>query len=146
MRPRGLAISLALVASLSLPGVAAAGPLQTVLADLQADGKVNPCTYSSATLESARSSIPADLDQYAPDLRNAIEGALSAKASGGCDKQKSAGGSDAGGGPAPAGRGTPGGGGGTPSAAAPPSPSGATGGPVASAAPPSGPGAARPSL
>src|SRR3954449_12513261 len=140
MRPRGLAISLALVASLSFPGIAAAGPLQTVLADLQADGKLTPCTYSSATRESARGSIPADLDQYAPDLRNAIEGALSAKASGGGEKQKSAGGSDAGGGgPAPAGGGTPGGGG-TPSAAAPTSPSGAPGGPVGSAAAPSGPG------
>src|SRR3954452_14679855 len=96
MRPRGLAIFLAFVASLCFPGFAAAGPLQTVLTDLQADGKINACTYSSATLNSAKSSIPADLDQYAPDLRNAIENALSTKASGGCDKKSGARGDNAG--------------------------------------------------
>src|SRR3954453_15440574 len=118
MRPRGLAISLALVASLSFPGIAAAGPLQRVLTDLQADGKINTCTYSSATLESAKGSIPADLDQYAPDLRHAIENALSPKRSGGGDKKSGAPGNDAGsGGTATPGGGSPGGGG-THSAAA----------------------------
>src|SRR3954453_6783357 len=137
MRPRGLAISLALVASLSFPGIAAAGPLQRVLTDLQGDGKLNACSYSSATLESAKGSIPADLDQYAPDLRNAIENALSAKAAGGCDKKKSADGGNAGGGTTAPSGGNPSGGGGTPAGAAA-SPSGASGGPAGSAAAPSG--------
>src|SRR3954452_19930132 len=135
MRPRGLVILLALVASLSFPGIAAAGPLQTVITDLQADGKINACTYSSATLNTAKGSIPADLDQYAPDLRNAIESALSTRASGGCDKTKSAGARDAGvGGTATSGGGTSGDGG-TSSAAAP-SPSDATGASVGSASAP----------
>src|SRR4051794_7316401 len=145
MRPRGLVILLALVASLSFPGIAAAGPLQTVITDLQADGKINACTYSSATLNSAKGSIPADLDQYAPDLRNAIENALSTKAGGGCDKKSDARSNDAGGGgTASSGGGSPGGGG-TTSATAP-TPSGGSGGPVASAGAPAPAGGAATSL
>src|SRR3954452_19577930 len=98
MRPRSPAIFVALVAFLVFLGIAAAAPLQRVLSDLQADGKLNACSYSSATLESAKGSIPADLDQYAPDLRNAINNALSTRASGGCDKKAGAGVGQAGGG------------------------------------------------
>jgi hypothetical protein len=145
MRPRGLAIFLALVASLFFPGIAAAGPLQTVLTDLQADGKIDACTYSSATLNSAKGSIPADLDQYAPDLRNAIENALSTKAGGGCDKAKSTDTRDAGvGGTAPPGGGKPGDG--RTASAAAPSASGASGASVGSAAAPTGAGGAATSL
>src|SRR3954451_12935934 len=136
MRPRGLAILLALVASLSFPGIAAAGPLQTVLSDLQADGKINACTYSSATLQSAKGSIPADLDQYAPDLRNAIENALSTKASGGCDKKADARSNATGGGVTARSDGGSSGGGGTTSGAAA-TPSDGSGGSVASASAPS---------
>src|SRR5215218_4036437 len=108
MRPRGLAISLTVLASLAIPSSAAAGPLQTVLADLQQDGSITPCKYSPATLENAKGSIPSDLDQYAPDLRRAINTAISQQASGACDKKKAGGANAGGAGTAPAGGGTSG--------------------------------------
>src|SRR4051794_41859121 len=126
MRPRRLAISVTLLASLAVPSTAAAGPLQTLVADLQQDGKITSCKYSPAMLTSALNSIPSDLDQYAPDLRRAIKAAIAQQGSGACQKKK------AGGAPSP-------GCGGAPPAGRPPSRGRGTPAPSATGSPPRAP-------
>src|SRR3954464_4147480 len=97
MRPR-LGLSLKGLASLAVRSTAAAGPLQTLVADLQQDGKITACKYSPAMLTSALNSIPSDLDQYAPDLRRAIKAAIAQQGSGACAKKKAGGATSPGGG------------------------------------------------
>lgn len=109
-------------------GAHAAGSFQAVFkAYTQGQGKISPCQFSTAQLQSARSQIPADISQYAPDFESALAAALAAHARGECSK-----------GHVPAGPGTsgPGGTGASPSSPAPPTPSG-PGSPTP--APPAGP-------
>lgn len=102
------------------PSARAANPqlLRTIVTQI-AQGRFNPCDYTPTQLQTALSSIPPDFDQYAPQVRAALENAANSYH---CPKPKGegTGSSNAGGGGA--GGSGPRAAGGTPSAgtAAPP--------------------------
>jgi hypothetical protein len=56
-----------------------------VFKEYQGSGKIDACKHSESELKSADSSIPNDIDAYAPDFRNALQAALERRAGGGCD-------------------------------------------------------------
>jgi hypothetical protein len=78
---------LALTAGLALPAAAAADAFDDVFAAYRSAGRIEPCKFSAETLQSARSQIPNDIEQYAPDFPAALDAALSARARGACDPQ-----------------------------------------------------------
>lgn len=77
---------------------AQADAFDRVFKDYQGSGKIDACKYSESELKSANSSIPNDIDAYAPDFRNALQAALELRAGGVCATD--AGGAPAGGGTA----------------------------------------------
>jgi len=82
----GLLAVASVAALLALPATAQAGSaFQSVLkAYTQGQGRINPCQFSAAELQSARSQIPGDIAQYAPDFGSALDAALAARARGAC--------------------------------------------------------------
>lgn len=77
-------LTAALVLVLLVPAVAA-GSFRTVLADYRGDGRIDPCAHSPEALRAAQRSIPADIEQYAPDFPSALAAAIEARARGVCD-------------------------------------------------------------
>jgi hypothetical protein len=75
-----------------------------VFKEYQGSGKIDACKHSEAELKSADSSIPNDIDAYAPDFRNALQAALESRAGGACAANGAGGG---GGGAAPGTTSTP---------------------------------------
>lgn len=108
------AVLLALLVMLGAPAAARANALSQVLRAFSTTGHLDPCAFSSATLNAALGEIPADVEQYTPELRGAISAALADRARGACDQKSTTPGATT----------TPAG---TPSAPAPTTP-GATGG------------------
>src|SRR5258708_30713872 len=53
-------------------------------------GRVPPCQFSVDTLRKAKSEVPPDIEQYAPDFPAALDAALQARALGACNKHASA--------------------------------------------------------
>ncbi len=139
-RPRRLTLAVLCALPLALgPTVAAhADAFDDVFQAYRTTGTIDPCQFSAAKLAKAKTQIPNDYDQYAPDFKDAIDAAVKARAGGAC-KAKSDKGPATGSAAVPPGPGT-----GTPSAGAPagsspaPAPAGA---PAATAATP---GAATP--
>src|SRR3954471_16404460 len=82
MLPR-LVLLVALLALLA-PATASADPFDDVFADYQKDGKIDPCAHSPEELQKAKSDIPNDIDQYAPDFPAALDAAMQDRASGKC--------------------------------------------------------------
>jgi hypothetical protein len=70
----------------TLPGLAAAqGTVYSqVLAAYQANGSVPPCQFTSAQLQQALKGVDTYGEQYFADFTNAVQTALSARASGAC--------------------------------------------------------------
>lgn len=88
MRRSLAAAVLALV--LAVPAVAHADAFDDVFADYQRDGQISPCKHSEAELRQAKSAVPNDIEQYAPDFPDALDQALEARARGGCGQQQQA--------------------------------------------------------
>lgn len=86
MRRTCLLFALSLVATL-LFAVPASADLQAVVDDLRADGAIDPCAHTGAELRSALDDIGPDVDQYAPEFPELIEGALAARAGGACSRR-----------------------------------------------------------
>ena len=104
------ALLLALLACLALAAGAQASAFSSTFADYKAHGKVNPCQHSAADLKQAKSQVPPDIQQYAPDFPASLDAALEARARGQCGPGGTAagGGSATAAGAGAAGSGTPG--------------------------------------
>lgn len=81
---RALALAGVLLASLAAPAAAQQSVALKVFQDFAADGRIDPCKHTSAELRAVDQNIPPDIDQYAPDYRAAVKGALEARARGDC--------------------------------------------------------------
>lgn len=77
------ALMLALAAA---PG-AHANAFQDVYKEYASTGKIDPCHFSSKKLQDARKQVPGDINQYAPDLPDALDAAAQQRAAGGCAKK-----------------------------------------------------------
>lgn len=75
---------MALLALPAAPAAAQNGAAMKVFQDYARDGQIDPCKHSSEELRSAESSIPPDIEQYAPDYPAAVRAALEARARGDC--------------------------------------------------------------
>jgi hypothetical protein len=83
--PRARLAIATLVAATLLPVSAAeAGPYAQVLHAYQTTGTIPPCEFSSAQLATALKGVDTYGAQYFADFTNAIQGALTARASGAC--------------------------------------------------------------
>jgi len=83
--PRARLAIATLVAATLLPASAAqAGPYAQVLHVYQTTGTIPPCEFSSSQLATALKAVDTYGAQYFSDFTNAIQGALTARASGNC--------------------------------------------------------------
>src|SRR3712207_4026075 len=69
---------------LLLPSSALADPFDDVFADYQKDGKIDPCAHTPEELQQAKSDIPNDIEQYAPDFPAELDAAMEARARANC--------------------------------------------------------------
>jgi hypothetical protein len=82
---------LACAVALVFAGVAlAATPFEQTYNAYRHSGRVPPCQFSVDTLQKAKSEVPPDIEQYAPDFPAALDAALQARALGACNKHASA--------------------------------------------------------
>jgi len=73
-----------LTVTLAWTATAQASAFSQTFNDYRQHGKVNPCQFSAHTLKQAKSQIPPDIEQYAPDFPAALDAALQARAGGSC--------------------------------------------------------------
>ena len=86
----GLAAALAALAlPLAFAPVAHADAFDRIFKEYQSTGSINPCHFSEAQLKEAKGEVPNDIEAYAPDFPNALEGALEQRAGGACQKSSS---------------------------------------------------------
>jgi len=85
-RPRTSLIAALAAVCLSLAAVPAAhaDAFDRVFNEYQTTGTIDGCKHTESELEQAESSIPNDIDAYAPDFRNALQTALELRTGGGC--------------------------------------------------------------
>ena len=85
---RGTHLALAAACAVAISLLAATGALASAFSDTFADykahGNVNACTHSEADLKKAKSQVPPDITQYAPDFPAALNVALEERARGAC--------------------------------------------------------------
>ena len=79
--------ALALVAALVVAATAQANAFTDLLRDYRGDGRIDTCSHTEADLAQARSQIPKDIKQYAPDFPAALKAAIAARARGECTGQ-----------------------------------------------------------
>jgi hypothetical protein len=82
--------------------------VQKVYDDYRADGVIDVCDHTQATLESTRDSIKPEFDRDYPDFREAVEAGIDKHKDGGCGGDSSSGSSGGGGTSPPAATATPG--------------------------------------
>jgi hypothetical protein len=86
-----VAFVLACAVALGFAGAAlAATPFEQTYNAYRHSGRVPPCQFSVDTLQKAKSEVPPDIEQYAPDFPAALDAALQARALGACNKHPSA--------------------------------------------------------
>ncbi len=108
-----------------------ADSFQDVFKSYSKNGTIDPCAFSASQLKQAKTKIPNDIAQYAPDFRDALDAAAKARAGGACAKKSSSGGSSSAAPAAPSGGGSA-----TPPAATPtPAPAPAPASPTATPQP-----------
>jgi hypothetical protein len=73
-----------------------------VFADYQQDGRIDPCAYSEADLRAARSQLPNDIEDFAPDFPPALDDALEPPARAACGDEAGGDAANPNGGAAPA--------------------------------------------
>jgi len=61
---------------------------ERLVGDFSDDGVLDPCKYSEKELGLIKGLIANDIDEYAPDLRSAIDAMLEQRAQGACNKNK----------------------------------------------------------
>src|SRR3954453_275044 len=92
---------LAALAALTLAPAAFADAFDKIFKEYQSTGKITPCKYSEAELKQAKGEVPNDIEAYAPDFPDALEGALEQRAGGACSKPAAGAPQSSGGAPAP---------------------------------------------
>lgn len=85
MRQRTILTMAAIAAAALLLPASAAADFQTFYDDYRADGVIDGCSQSPATLSSALNDIPADVREYDPGFAEAVNAALEQSATG-CDE------------------------------------------------------------
>lgn len=80
-----LAALAAVCLSLTAVSVAHADAFDRIFDEYQNTGTIDGCKHSESDLEDAGSSIPNDIDAYAPDFRNALQTALERRTGGACE-------------------------------------------------------------
>jgi len=102
-RPRTSLLAALAAVCLSLAAVPAAhaDAFDRIFDEYQNTGTIDGCKHSESDLEQAGSSIPNDIDAYAPDFRNALQTALELRTGGGCESGDDETSSDEGGAVAP---------------------------------------------
>lgn len=83
-----LLASFALV--LSTPAVAGSADYLKVYNAYRNKGEIDGCKFTAKQLAAAKSNVPPDIDTYAPDFVEALDAALSRRASGACDTKAAA--------------------------------------------------------
>ena len=79
-----LAALAALCLPLALAPAAHADAFDKIFKEYQSTGKITACKYTEAELKEAKGEVPNDIEAYAPDFPNALEGALEQRAGGAC--------------------------------------------------------------
>ena len=74
----------ALVLGLVLAAAASANAFSQVYDSYRNSGRIDPCKFSEGVLNQAKSQVPPDIEQYAPDFPAALDAALQARARGAC--------------------------------------------------------------
>jgi hypothetical protein len=75
---------LAALATLGLAPAAHADAFDRIFKEYQSTATIDACKYSEAELKQAKGEVPNDIEAYAPDFPNALEGALEQRAGGAC--------------------------------------------------------------
>lgn len=77
-----------MLAALALPlafaPAAYADAFDRIFKAYQSTGSIDACRFSEAELKEAKGEVPNDIEAYAPDFPNALEGALEQRAGGAC--------------------------------------------------------------
>jgi hypothetical protein len=76
----------ALALSLALAPAAFADAFDRIFKEYQSTGSIVACHFTEAELKEAKGEVPNDIEAYAPDFPNALEGALEQRAGGACQK------------------------------------------------------------
>jgi len=79
-----LAALTALCLPLAFAPAAHADSFDKIFKEYQSTGKITACKYTEAELKEAKGEVPNDIEAYAPDFPNALEGALEQRAGGAC--------------------------------------------------------------
>jgi hypothetical protein len=83
-------VALACAVALVAPVAAHADAFDQVFAQYQRTGKIDPCRFTAKQLEQAKSQVPNDIEQYAPDFPQALDAAAAQRAKGACAKPPAA--------------------------------------------------------
>jgi cobalamin biosynthesis Mg chelatase CobN len=83
-------VALACAVALVAPVTAHADAFDQVFAQYQHTGKIDGCSFSAKELEQAKSQVPNDIEQYAPDFPDALDAAAAQRAKGACAKRPAA--------------------------------------------------------
>jgi cobalamin biosynthesis Mg chelatase CobN len=83
-------VALACAVALVAPVAAHADAFDQVFAQYQRTGKIDGCSFTAKQLEQARSQVPNDIEQYAPDFPEALDAAAAQRAKGACAKRSAA--------------------------------------------------------
>jgi hypothetical protein len=83
-------VALACAVALVAPVAAHADAFDQVFAQYQRTGKIDPCRFTAKQLEQAKSQVPNDIEQYAPDFPQALDAAAAQRAKGACAKRPAA--------------------------------------------------------
>jgi hypothetical protein len=83
-------VALACAVALVAPVAAHADAFDQVFAQYQHTGKIDGCSFSAKELEQAKSRVPNDIEQYAPDFPQALDAAAAQRAKGACAKHAAA--------------------------------------------------------
>lgn len=81
---RTVSVLLVALGSLVLAPMAHGDTLTDLLADYLKDGRIDACKYSVEDLKTIKNLTPNDIEQYAPDFPEALDGAIERRASGAC--------------------------------------------------------------
>jgi hypothetical protein len=83
-------MALACAVALVAPVAAHADAFDQVFAQYQHTGTIDGCKFTAKQLEQAKSQVPNDIQQYAPDFPQALDAAAAVRAKGACAKQPAA--------------------------------------------------------
>lgn len=84
---RALSITCLAAAALAASAPAAGAQTSRIYDDFRDDGLIDTCAYSIGEIEQVAGSLPGDVEQYAPNFVEQLNGARQTIAGGGCEPQ-----------------------------------------------------------